>query len=70
LGINPITTNNNYINTMELIPKNKLQNYHLINYDKPSSPFKAKLIPLTEKEAHVLNQAFALNRTTKRYIKV
>jgi len=55
---------------MELTPKNKLQKYHLINYDKPSFPFKAKLVPLTEKEAHTLNQAFALNRTTKRYIKV
>jgi hypothetical protein len=42
--------------------------YTLINYDERHQLFYQKVY-LTEHEAHSLNQAFAMNGNSKRYIK-
>ena len=51
---------------------NTLNQYQLIDYSEaPPHPILApKPIKMTEDEAHKINQAFALNNTTKRYIKL
>ena len=46
-----------------------LHTYTLVQYDKPKPILPEKQIQMTEKEAHARNQGFALNRTSKRYIK-
>jgi hypothetical protein len=47
-----------------------MNNYILIDWNKPAGPLKAKPVKLTLKEAHQLNYAMALNGQTTRYIKV
>ena len=47
----------------------KLHTYVLINYNEPPPILPQKELQMTEKEAHARNQVFALNHTTKRYIK-
>ena len=46
--------------------------YQLINYSKPAPHplLEPKSIKMTSDEAHARNQGFALNNTTKRYIKL
>ena len=46
--------------------------YQLIDYSKPAPHplLEHKPIKMTSDEAHARNQGFALNNTTKRYIKL
>jgi hypothetical protein len=48
----------------------KLFKYELVQYEGYSYPRKYKIYILTEEEAHYKNQAFSLNRVTKRFVKL
>ena len=44
--------------------------FELIDYSKPPNPYRVPSTHyLTEYESHMMNQGFALNGTTKRYIR-
>lgn len=57
---------------MRLNYNSELFKYQLIDYSKPAPHpiLEPKPIKMTSDEANARNQGFALNNTTKRYIKL
>ena len=51
------------------IGRPKLSKYELVQYEGYAYPRKYKIYMLTEEEAYYKNQAFSLNRVTKRFVK-
>lgn len=55
--------------------KDKMFKYELVSFKQlpfymPRKPDRKVVVEMTEEEAHSLNQALALNRVSKRYVKI
>ncbi len=56
---------------MQEVYNTTLNKYMQIDWSKPASKlYRSPITMLSEHEAHTLNKALAINRTTLRYIKL
>ena len=56
---------------MQEVRNSTLNKYMQIDWSKPASKlYRSPITMLSEHEAHTLNNALAMNRTTLRYIKL
>jgi len=70
LGVDIISVSHYHNNTME-IDNSPIKKYVLMDWTRPPAHerLSPKPIKMREKEAHALNQAMAINRQNKRYVR-